>query len=124
MRSRQGGLGLWGWIVVLGLIAFFAVVGFKTVPVYLNHAQVLKALKGVASQNTSGSSVTDLRSSLQRRWDIDYIRYVEPKDIKVVRRKAGGRALLYDYYVEEHLFYNVYITMYFQGEVVLRDAET
>ena len=129
MRSRglhgrhQQGLGLWGWIVVLGLIAFFATVGIKTVPVYLNHRQMLKALNGVADQS-NGESVPQMRSSLQRRWDIDYISHVEPKDIKVIRTKSGGRAFAYDYYVEEHLFYNVYITLYFKGEVMIDNGDS
>lgn len=113
---RQRGLGMWGWIVVLGLIAFFAVVGIKTIPVYLNHAQVLKALNGVAREG-QGDAVSALRSGMQRRWDIDYIQHVEPRDIKVVRTPGGGRAFAYDYFVEKHLFYNVYITLYFRGEV-------
>lgn len=118
IRQGQRGLGLWGWIVVLLLIAFFATVGIKTAPVYLNHGQMLKALKGVAQQH-GGEDPHELRRSLQARWDIDYISHIQPKEIRIIRLKSGGRAFAYDYYVEEHLFYNVYVTMYFEGEVPL-----
>lgn len=123
MRSRQTGLTMWGWLMVLGLIAFFATVGIKTVPIYLNHGQAVKAIKSVASDpSNANASVAELRRSLQRRWDIDYISRLEPKDIKVKRLPSGQRALVYEYEAREHLFYNISIVVEFAGEEVIQGS--
>lgn len=118
LRRRQQGLGWFGLLFVLGVIAFIAVVGAKTFPVYMNQMKLMSALNKVASEPDMGASEggTAIRNSLQRYWDIDDIVRVQPKDIKI-KRSEQGRFLVYDYEAKERLFYNIYIVIHFQGEV-------
>lgn len=118
---RQRGAGLWEMLFLFGVIAFFALVTVKVLPLYLNEMKVSAAVKEV-SQNPQFSANTDpatLRSSLQRHWDIEDIDTIQPRDIAVTRDDSGV-SLSYDYEARTHLFYNIYVVIHFQGERRLR----
>jgi hypothetical protein len=71
--------------------------------------------------SSSGSDIdpVDVRRDIERRWDIDYISQLEPKDIKVGNTDQG-LAISYDYEARAHLFYNVYIVIHFADSIPLR----
>ena len=74
-----------------------------------------------ASVTGSEVDVAAVRSSLQKRWDIDYIDQLEPRDIKVVRT-ADGLFLSYDYDAEVPLFGNLLVVAHFAKDYPLRGA--
>lgn len=118
LAESQRGMGFLGWVFVLGLIGFAALLTMKLVPVYSDRMSMQRALQEVASnpENTN-KSVFEIRKTLQRFWDIDYIDTVQPQDIDVVRQKNGRRVLAYDYEARVHLFYNFDLVVSFKGEV-------
>lgn len=123
-RRQQLGLGLWGFLFVIGVGGFAALVLIKCVPIYINEAAVTRAVHDVASKNTSSGGEVDVNAvhaDLQRRWDVDYINRIEPKEIQVVRDEHGLK-LSYDYEAREHLFYNIYIVIHFAEDVPLRSS--
>lgn len=118
----QRGLGIFGLIFLLGLIGFVALVVIKCMPLYLNQMTIARDLNEVAKQVASSGSeidVTDVRRDIERRWDIDYINQLEPKDIKVGNTDKG-MAISYDYEARAHLFYNVFIVIHFAESIPLR----
>ena len=120
LLSKQRGIGFWGLMMVLILVGFFALIAFKVGPIYLNHAQIVRALNNVGSSGEfSNAPPTEIRRALQKRWDVDYISRIEPKDIKIKRTK-DGKVLAYQYIAEEKLFYNVHVAAHFEGEVPLQ----
>lgn len=121
-RTSQLGLGLWSGLYLFGSIAFIALCGIKIGPLYLNEFTVHKAVRDVAAQASVVGSEVDVaavRSALQKRWDIDYIDQIEPRDIKVVRNQAG-LFLSYDYDAEVPLFANIIVVAHFAHDVPLR----
>lgn len=121
-RKSQLGIGLWSGLYVFGSIAFIALCGIKIGPLYLNEFTVRKAVRDVAAQAAvvgSDVDVVSVRAALQKRWDIDYIDQIEPRDIKVVR-KAAGLFLSYDYDAEVPLFANIIVVVHFADDVPLR----
>tara|TARA_R110000850_G_scaffold265250_5_gene394758 strand:- start:31855 stop:32241 length:387 start_codon:yes stop_codon:yes gene_type:complete len=112
--KRQRGLGWFGLLFVFGTIAFFALIAIKVGPLYLNHGTIVRVVKTVAKDSGS-AEVGEIRRSLERRWDIDYISQIDDKDIKV-KRTPKGRALAYDYEARVNLFYNVFVVVHFKGE--------
>lgn len=118
LRHRQKGIGWFGLLFIFAVIAFVAIVGAKSFPIYMNQFKLQSTLNKVASGGDSGpdESGTGLRKELQRYWDIDDITYILPKDIKV-KRNGEGRFLTYNYEARERLFYNIYIVIHFEGEV-------
>jgi hypothetical protein len=124
LRRKQLGLGFWGLLLVLAVGGFAALVLIKCVPIYLNEMAVTRAVHDVASKNTASGGEVDvaaIRDALQRRWDIDYINRIEPKEIKVVRDESGLK-LSYDYEAREHLFYNIFIVIHFAEDIPLRSS--
>ena len=118
--ERQRGLGWFGMVFVFGTIAFFAIIAVKVGPIYMNHMTVVKIVKGVAdSADYASAPPTEIRKTLERRWDIDYVNYLDDKDIKIKRGKAG-RMLSYDYAAEVNLFYNVFVIVKFKDDYPMK----
>ncbi|MEQ1437830.1 DUF4845 domain-containing protein [Fontimonas sp. SYSU GA230001] len=124
MRSRQRGLGWFGMLFVLGVIALAAILVVKCLPIYLNQMAVARAVYKVAADPESGRSEPgQLRNALKRYWDIEDIKYLEPADVKV-KRTQSGRFLSYEYEAREHLFYNISIVIEFADDVPLANAQS
>jgi hypothetical protein len=124
MRSRQRGLGWFGLLFVLGVIAFAAIVTVKCLPIYLNHMKVASSVNKVASDPENGKGeVGQIRNALQRYWDIEDINYLEPRDVKV-KRTQSGRFLSYEYEARERLFYNISIVIEFSDDVPLYNVQS
>jgi hypothetical protein len=118
----QRGLGLFGFIFVLALIGFLALVTIKVVPLYLNQMTLKRDLSEVANQvNSAGNEIDigELRRDVEKRFDIDYISQLEAKDIKVTNNEKGV-VMGYDYEARANLFSNVYIVIHFKDDIPLR----
>ncbi len=123
MRSRQRGLGWFGLLFVLGVIALTAIIVVKCVPIYLNHMKIASSVSKVASDPENGRAEPQtLRTALQRYWDIESIDYLQPRDVKI-KRTASGRFLSYEYEARERLFYNISIVIDFQDDVPLANIQ-
>ncbi|MCC2655906.1 MAG: hypothetical protein K0Q76_1014 [Panacagrimonas sp.] len=118
--ERQRGLGWFGMVFVFGTIAFFAIIAVKVGPIYMNHMTVMKIVGGVAKNaDYADAPPQEIRSTLERRWDIDYVKYIDDKDIKIKRGKSG-RMLSYDYAAEVNLFYNVFVVVKFKDDFAMK----
>jgi hypothetical protein len=118
--ERQRGLGWFGLLFVFGTIGFFAIIVVKVGPIYMNHFTVMKIVKGVADNpDYANAPPQEIRSTLERRWDIDYVKHLDDRDVKIKRGKAG-RMLSYDYSAEVNLFYNVYVVVKFKDDFPMK----
>ncbi|MDP9141485.1 MAG: DUF4845 domain-containing protein [Pseudomonadota bacterium] len=123
LRSRQQGLGWFGLLLVLGAIAFAAIIVVKCLPIYLNQMKIASSVSKVATDPDNGKAeVAQLRKNLQRFWDIEDINYLEPREINV-KRTETGRFLSYEYEAREHLFYNISIVIDFADDVPLYNVQ-
>lgn len=118
--ERQRGLGWFGLLFVFGTIAFFAIIAVKVGPIYMNHMTVMKIVKSVADNpDYANAPPNEIRSTLERRWDVDYVKYLDDKDVKIKRGKQG-RLLAYDYSAEVNLFYNVFVVVKYKDEFQMK----
>lgn len=118
--ERQRGLGWFGLLFVFGTIAFFAIIAVKVGPIYMNHVTVVKIVKSVADNpDYANAPPSEIRSTLERRWDVDYVKYLDDKDVKIKRGKQG-RLLAYDYSAEVNLFYNVFVVVKFKDDYPMK----
>lgn len=118
--ERQRGLGWFGLLFVFGTIAFFAIIAVKVGPIYMNHMTVMKIVKSVADNPDYASAPpSEIRSTLERRWDVDYVKYLDDKDVKIKRGKQG-RLLAYDYSAEVNLFYNIFVVVKYKDEFPMK----
>lgn len=118
--KRQRGLGWFGLAFVFGTIAFFAIIAVKVGPIYLNHMSVVKIVKGVADNaDYANAPPQEIRTTLERRWAIDYVNHLDHKEVKI-KRGAKGRTLSYDYKAEVNLFYNVFVVVKFKDDFPMK----
>lgn len=84
LLKRQQGMTLISIMILLGLIGFFVLLTLKIVPIYLNHNKVksaLEALKESPEFTTMGEY--EIRDSLTKRFNINYVTDVTKDDITV-----------------------------------------
>ena len=120
LRHRQRGLGLWGWLFVLGIIGFVALVTLKLVPIYLSELSIKRVVKATADDvGNAGLALPELRKAMRTRWDVEGINTLRVEDVKLVKT-PGGRALSYDYEARADLFYNISLVVHFESQFPMK----
>ena len=119
MRSlhRQEGMTAIGWMIVLGLIAFFVMLTLRMAPAYMEYYKIVSTLESL-EEETGLSEVTPhvIRNLIERRFDISYVSVIHPKDVKI--KSAGAYyTVTAKYDAREHLFANIDVLMSFNKQV-------
>lgn len=86
-QSRQRGITMIGWLILLIPVSIVVYSGIRIAPVYLNYMKVSKSIDQVAQElgNDSSLSVGQIRLALEKRLDIESVNYPAVKDIGVRR---------------------------------------
>jgi hypothetical protein len=117
---NQRGLSLLGFIFILVMVLFFTYIGIKLVPIYLNHWSLMSEVRAVASEPGSANKPPNtLRRELQRRFNVSYVEYVEPRHIEIERGEELRIVVRYD--VEQHLIGNIDAVIRFNSAEPLRN---
>jgi hypothetical protein len=112
----------WQLLFLVFVFGFFGLIGFKTIPIYLDYYNAAKDVREVArSGNFNPEDPATVDRALGKKWDIDYIKYLDYHDVKMVK-KNNGVFLEYSYEVRQHLMYNVDIVLSFSDSVALPTA--
>jgi hypothetical protein len=117
-------MSFWSLLFVLGVFGFAILVAMKLIPIYLNQMKVTKVVRAVAQEmRGAGGEIdpNDLRRSLEKRWDIEDIDWLEYQDIKLTR-VGNKRSLKYDYEARKNLFQNIFIVVDFQDDVLITNS--
>ncbi len=87
MYRRQRGVTLLGWLVLLIPVAIVVYAAIRIIPVYLNYMRVAKSVDEAASAMQGISMVSDraIRTSLEKRFDIESIDYPNVNDVTIRR---------------------------------------
>ncbi|HUT39827.1 MAG TPA: DUF4845 domain-containing protein [Gammaproteobacteria bacterium] len=120
MRSltRQKGMTGIGWLIVLGLIGFFALLTLKMVPSYLEYYKIVSTLESLEEESGFNSPV-EIRNLLERRFDISFVNTILPKDV-IIKSSGKNYSVRARYDSKVHLFGNVYVLMAFDKQVMAR----
>lgn len=87
--ARQGGMTALGWIIVLGLIAFFALLTLKLLPNYLENFKVAETLESLKNEpDITQKSPAEIRKLISRRFQINDVTHIEARDVEI--DKEGG----------------------------------
>jgi len=122
LRHRQQGLGLWGWMFILAVIGFVALITLKLIPIYLAELSIQRVVKSTAEDPGNGAlPLPELRKAMRTRWDVEGINTLAVEDVKLLKTPAG-RALSYDYEARTELFYNISLVVHFQNTFRLKGA--
>ena len=102
MRSRQRGATFLGMVVIIAILGFALYAGIRLTPMYLEYMAVARALEQTAKENSGATSPQTLRNALDRRWTIETIDSIQPKDIEI--KKAGSGFTMRAWYRAEAPF--------------------
>lgn len=104
--DRQQGMTLIGFLLLLGAALFVAYIGMKLVPIYINHYNIVSAMKGVAEEpGASNMSERRLRDLMQRRLSVNYVRTFNASQLRI--EKGTRTELVIEYEVREPLIGNI-----------------
>ncbi|MGH8480886.1 MAG: DUF4845 domain-containing protein [Nevskiaceae bacterium] len=113
LRRKQRGLGLWGWIFVLGTIGFIALITLQLVPIYLAEMSIQRVVKATAQDpGNASASIQVLRNNMKTRWDVEGITTLGVNDV-TLEKYGAGRALVYEYEARAELFGNISLVVHF-----------
>jgi hypothetical protein len=113
--KTQRGLGFAGVLVLLVGIVFFAILGMKLAPAYIEYFSVKKAVTGmIESGELRNATVGDVRKAFDRRAVVDDITSIEGKDLEI--SKDGNEIVLeFAYEKRVPIFYNISVLIDFKG---------
>lgn len=119
MRSRQTGLTLVAFIIILIVVGFFVYMGMKLVSPYIDYYDVSKAVDEIQAENVNGKSQAEVLKDFMFKLDFQYASdIVTPQDIDF-KRADGGTIMTVAYDQQVHFVYNIDFLLHFKKSVQL-----
>lgn len=122
MRTKQSGVTLIGFLVILFVVGFFGYMAMKLVPAYTEYMGVVKAMNGIATDGTSGKSLDEIRRDLMYKFSMQYVgdNTIVPTNITIVRNNGGTSVLHLAYDKDIPFMYNIDFLLHFEKSVPLQ----
>lgn len=119
VARKQKGMSLIGFLIVLAMVVFFAYLGMRITPIYIEFYSVKQAMSGIASEpNSANYSPFDIKDKFMNRLYVSYSDgNVGTENIKVVRN--NGVWLVVKYEVRKPVMGNLDVVASFDERVML-----
>lgn len=120
---KQRGVSLTGWLVILILAGFFASVGFKILPHYMDNRALDKMITAVEPDAASGIQIRnagEFRSYINKNMQVNNIRNLTAADIMDVRTEGADLYVHLNYEVREKILKNIDLVVSFDKEYRVR----
>ena len=118
MLRRQRGATFLGMLIILAIVGCALYGGIRLMPLYLEYMAIVRAMEQTAKESSEGASPTSLRTALDRRWTIEDIRTIQPKDIEI-KRTAQGFTMRAAYDAPAPFVANVSLVAHFDKSVTV-----
>jgi len=114
---HQRGMTAIGWLLVLGLIAFFTLITLRLVPLYMEYAKVSSVFDSLIDEPDIGVKPRSVIIGLvAKRFNVNDVREVSPKLLKISKEKGLTRISI-EYERREHLMSNIDIVASFDKTI-------
>jgi hypothetical protein len=88
--DKQRGLSLIGLLITSAVLVFFALIGFKLLPSYIEYWTVQRIISDISrSPETRGESVRAVQGAFDRRATIDNVNSIKGDDLEVNKTGDG-----------------------------------
>lgn len=120
MKSKQSGITLIGFLMILIIVAFFGFMAMKLVPSYIEFMGVKKAMNQIATDGANGRSLDTIRRDLLFKMDFQYVddATIQPSDI-TIKRTNGASTLVVSYDKQVPFVANIDFLLHFDNSVAL-----
>lgn len=116
---KMAGMSGLGFLLLLVVIGFFALLVIRLFPVYLEHYNVSSSLKSLQSEaQLEAMSNAEIRTSLLRRFEVNDVTHVGKEDIKI-EIEDGARRVSIAYEVRKPFFGNIDLVVSFSDTAEL-----
>jgi len=108
-RGRQDGMTYLGMLMLLIVVAFFAVVVIKVLPIYLENFKVKSSLDSLVQESKNNPvtlSPPELEKLLLNRLAVNDVDHVKKEDIKI-SKEGHNTVVVVDYEARVTLFDNL-----------------
>ena len=118
LKKQRGMTGL-GWLTIMFLIGFFAFLGVKIIPTFLENYQVKSVVKSLREEPMiTKKSVGEIRKLIKKRLTINSVYDLKKEDIKI--KKSGGVTTVeIAYEVRKPMVSNIFVVIAFSDKVEL-----
>lgn len=117
--TRQRGMTLTGWMTVIALILFFALLGMKIGPIYLENLTVKDVVESLKEEPLiTKRSAAEVKSMIMKRLDINGV-YDLKSDHVSVKKSPGIMKVSIDYQVQKNMVGNLDILVTFSDQIEL-----
>jgi hypothetical protein len=117
MWARQRGATALGMLIILGILGVGLYAGMRLFPIYFEYMEIARAMNQIADENKNNNiSAQQLRTALQRRWDVDDIKSISPKEMEI-KAAAGMVYMRAEYRAEAPFIGNVSLVVDFDKTV-------
>jgi hypothetical protein len=115
MRARQSGLTMISWAVLIALIGFVGMFGFKLMPIYMEYSSINSALTTAAKDASSGEAPAKIRSSISSLFDVNNIDVIKASDVDI-KQDPDTKAIVLgiDYDARTNFVANVDLIVHFE----------
>jgi len=117
LPKYQRGLTFISLCILLAILGFFVFLILKIGPIYLDHNKVKSALSAL-EKDPAFPSMTEyqIRNSLDKRFNIGYVDFIAPEDIKVSKSNDYIKVEI-EYEVVKPMAYNLSVLVDFHDEI-------
>lgn len=120
MYKKQKGMTLISWIFVLGIIAFFATVVMRLLPMYQEYYGVVQIMDGMEVEiKNNKMTKNQVLIMLYKRFDTGYIFSVKKDNIEIIRGKNNVHVskIVIDYEVRKPFMAQIDLIGHFHTEI-------
>jgi hypothetical protein len=114
--NQQRGLSLIGLLIVSAVLVFFALVGFKLLPSYIEYWTVQRIISDIGrSPELRGGTVISVQNAFDRRATIDNVNSIKGKDLEV-SKVGDGYEIAANWSTRVPLFGNINACLDFEAK--------
>lgn len=123
MFARQRGATFIGMLIIGAILGAGLYMAIRLVPVYFEYMEVVRAMEQTAKEHAGNpTSPQELRSSLDRRWTVEDIKSISPKEMEI-KRAGGGYTMRANYRAEVPFVANISLIAAFDKTVDVRGVQ-
>mgnify|MGYP000730506146 CR=1 FL=1 len=117
--NKQRGMTLISWVFVLGIIAFFATLVIRLLPMYQEYYGVVRIMENMKVElQDNKMTKAQVKSMLGKRFNTGYIESVKNENIEMTRdRQSHVSGIAIDYEVRVPFIAQVSLVGHFQKEI-------
>ncbi|HOP15857.1 MAG TPA: DUF4845 domain-containing protein [Gammaproteobacteria bacterium] len=119
MATKQNGMTMMSWLVVLGIVVFFILIGIKMIPTYLENYSIKQVLVNMENDRAVRTmSPAEMKVSFMKRLKINSVYEFDRNSIQIKKEKTGTRFEV-TYEIRKPVAGNVAIVMAFSDSALI-----